>query len=430
MKFFIKAVESFDSQMDGIKTRIRREISVFRQLSRENRLLLTCSALFWLANPLIGLFLNIYLWRETADLQKIALFNLFTSLGLPIGFIINGFLFRKISHKRAFQVGLLLQGAFPLILIILQERAFSFLYPLGFINGLSASFYWANLNLLTYDLTKDEIRGYFAGFDSMLTSLVGIFASPFAGLIISTIGPRWLFLSLRGSYYLAFFVATLIFIISVVVTSKIVCKEEKLEFSLRSISLKTKSKKWSSVRFLNVASGFYWGVLFFSFGLLAFRFFGKELNVGWFNGLLSIIYALIGYLAGRLAWPERRFRVAFIGTVFFCFGSLFFAASFSLIGLFVFSIFAALGDIFLWTVHHPIEMKEMDSGYLPKNRRYDYTVDIEVSLNIGRVLGMMVFIFLTKFFDFDSVYRILMVIVAFVPFLGLKAIKNLAENNL
>ncbi len=79
-------------------------------------------------------------------------------------------------------------------------------------------------------------------------------------------------------------------------------------------------------------------------------------------------------------------------------------------------------------VHVPIEMREMDRGYLSGKQRYSYWVDIEIFLNIGRVLGIILFIFLTKFFAFEVVYRLIVVIVGLAPFINLKTIKNLTRD--
>lgn len=274
-------IEVFIRQTSKMTARLKREASVFKQLSRENRLLLVCSTLFSLAGPFIGLFLNIYLWREINSLEAVALFNLFGFLGLPIGFIANGFLLKRVSSKRALQFGLLAQGIFPLTLMILREEALHLLAPLGIISGLSAAFYWANLNLLTYDLTIDEIRGYFAGMSLVFGSVAGIFASPLAGFVIGIMGQKWFQFGVRQSYYLSFLIAAVIFLVTVIIAREITAGEEKLDFSLGGVFATSKSKKWVNVRFLNLAYGVCQGILIFSGGLLAFKFFGRELLVGW-----------------------------------------------------------------------------------------------------------------------------------------------------
>ena len=413
--------------MNRIIARIKREVSIFKQLSRESKLLLLCSGLFWFAGPFISLFLNIYLWREANSLEAVAIFNLFRFIGLPIGFIINGFLLRRLTNKTAFQLGLLFQGVFPFVLILLQERALHLLAPLGLVNGLSAAFYWANMNLLIYDLTFDEIRGYYTGIDIALSSTLWIIAPPLAGFVIETFGQNRLQLSIRHSYYLSFLIAGLIFFVAAVIAEKIISQKEKLDFSFKDFSFKNKSKKWASVRLLNVASGFYWGIFAFSFGLLAFKFFGRELEVGWFNGLMGVVCALAGYFVGRYAKPERRVLVTILGVIVFFLGSLFFGVNFSLFGFYTYSILVTIGDTFLWMVHAPIEMKEMDRGYLPENKRYNYWVDIEIFLNIGRILGVSAFILLTNFFAFEAVYRLIIIIIGFAPFISLRAIKNLVS---
>jgi YQGE family putative transporter len=299
-------------------TRVKKETAVFRQLSQDSRLLLICITLFYLAGPFTGLFLNVYLWREIESLQLIALFTFFYFFGVPIGFIINGILLKKLFSKTAFQLGLFFQGLLPVVLIILQERAFHFLALLGLIKGVSAAFYWANLALLTYDFTNDAERGYFSGLSSSLASAIGIIASPLAGFVIGVAGQEWLKLSITSSYYLSFGTAIVIFLATVIIAGQVTPKKGKLEYSFRTTFSEKKSENWIKVRSLNFVTGLRDSVIPFLPALLAFKFFGKEVLVGQFNGLMAVIGILIGYFAGRYAKPEKRISAASIGvTAFF-----------------------------------------------------------------------------------------------------------------
>jgi YQGE family putative transporter len=96
----------------------------------------------------LGVFLNIYLWRVINNLGSVALFNLFFFIGIPISFIVNGLLLRKIPYVSAFRFGILAQGVFPLIIIFSQERVLQYLALLGFIKGFGEAFYWGTLTSL------------------------------------------------------------------------------------------------------------------------------------------------------------------------------------------------------------------------------------------------------------------------------------------
>lgn len=155
---------------------------------------------------------------------------------------------------------------------------------------------------------------------------------------------------------------------------------------------------------------------------------GSYWLVGWFSGLMGAIGMLAGYFAGRYAKPDRRVSAAIIGATFFFIGSMFFGINFSVLGYYVFSTLIAIGGVFIWTVHGPVQMREIDKGYFPESQRYNYLVDTEVFLNIGRILGTVVLIFLANFFDFDLTYRIIIILIGLVPFISLLAVKNLVKN--
>lgn len=413
--------------MQRIITRVRREIFVFQRLKRSIKLLLFCLALISFAGSFLGVFLNIYFWRALHRLEAVALFNLFFFVGLPIGFIANGFLVKKISYVAAFRAGIMALGLFPLIIMGLQENAFRYLGLLGLVNGFSDAFYWANLNIFIYDLTSDTVRGYFTGLHSALGSAIGIVTPPIVGFLIGVFGQEWLRLSVRHSYYLSFSIATFLFLTTAVVAGKITAARERLEFSLPDINLKNKSQNWGSIRLMSIASGFPSGIFALTWSLLAFEFFGRELEVGWFNGFLGIIGVLAAYFAGRYAKPERRMRTTIIGTAFYFLGATFFGLNFTIPAFYLLGIFVGIGDHFLWAVEFPVLMKEMEKGYLPGKQRYVYWVDREMFLNIGRVLGMIIFIALVSLFAFKLVYQIMFILIALIALVFLATIVNLIQ---
>lgn len=413
--------------MNKIKARIRREFSIFKQLNKEVRLLLFCIVLFTIGGSFLGTFLNIYLWRSLNNLEAVAFFNLFFFVGLPLGFIINGYLFKKMTYISAFQLGVLAQGVFPLIIIVLQERVFNYLAVLGLINGFSAAFYWANLNLLIHDLTSDKMRGYYTGINEVTVSIVGIVSPPLVGFVISILGQRWLRLDPRNSYYLSFSIAAFFFLMASFIAGKITGIQEKLTFSFKRISFRNLSKHWTNIRIMSIASGFPNGVFTLSWSLLAFEFFGRELEVGWFNGFLNVIGVIAAYLAGRLATPKRRLITIAIGTFLYFFGTVFFGINFSIGSFYLLGMLTGFGDNFLWAVESPVLMKEIDRGYLPKNQRYFYWIDRELFINLGRALGLTIFIFLANYFAFGLVYRILFILVALSSLVLFITVKKLIE---
>jgi YQGE family putative transporter len=384
-------------------------------------------ALFTLGGSFLGVFLNIYLWRELNSLRAVALFNLCIFLGLPIGFIFNGLLLRKISYVSAFRFGILAQGIFPLIIVFLGGSVSPYLVPLGLIRGFGEAFYWANLSLFIFDITADKIRGYYTGLQETLNSAIWMVGPPLVGFTIGVIGQERLGLNIRSSYYLSFSIATFIFLLAVIIAGKIMITKERLDFSPREISFKKLSKNWWTVRLMSVVDGFPNGIFNLTWSVLAFEFFGREVEVGWFNGFLGIVGILAGYFAGRLARPERRLMTATIGTVFFVAGTMFFGLNFSLPAFYLLGILAGIGDLFVWSVEHPVIMREMEKGHLSRSKRYYYWVDNEIFLNLGRIIGLTTFILLAGLFAFAFVYRIMFIVIALSAIFLLLMIRRLIK---
>jgi hypothetical protein len=107
-----------------------------------------------------------------------------------------------------------------------------------------------------------------------------------------------------------------------------------------------------------------------------------------------------------------------------------FGGFFSILGFWAFSVLNQLGRKFIDVVHEPVEMKEMDRGYLSEARSYNYLIDIEVFLNTGRMFGVMIFVLLAKFLSSNLAYRIIVVVIGLAPLWGFKLIKELVKKEL
>ncbi len=314
-----------------------------------------------------------------------------------------------------------------MIIIILQESVSWYLIPLGLIKGFGEALFWANLNLFIFDITSDKTRGYYTGLQEALSSAIWIVGPPLGGFLIGVFGQEWLGLNIQKSYSLSFSVAALIFFLAVIIAGKIRVARERLDFSLRDISFENLSKNWLTVRLMSIFDGFPIGIFALTWSVLVFEFFGRELETGWFNGFLGIVGVVASYIAGRLARPERRLIVATAGTVFFFIGTIIFGLNFSLPALFLLGVLAGTGNIFIWAVEYPVLMREMERGYLSKGKRYQYWLDRAIFDNLGRVLGMMIFIFLTSIFAFEAVYRMMFIAIAFSSTIFWLIIKKLIE---
>jgi YQGE family putative transporter len=151
-----------------------RERDRLSALSEGARSLLVSFIAFGLASPLVTLFSSAFIWRQNQDLVSIALYNGAWMTGVSLGFVINGFLLRRVRLSWMYATGLVIQSASCLFLFELKTIRFDEVLTLGLISGLAGGVYWANRNLLSLQTTKGSARDYFCGLESALGTLLSV----------------------------------------------------------------------------------------------------------------------------------------------------------------------------------------------------------------------------------------------------------------
>ena len=116
--------------------RLINEYNNFLRLSLNNRRLLLSYIFFLISYPFHEIFVNAYLWRQTEGIELLLVYNIFSFVGLPIGFFINGFLLKTFNIKSLYLSGLIIQATTVISLVFFEN----FNYLNIAIYGMSAGF--------------------------------------------------------------------------------------------------------------------------------------------------------------------------------------------------------------------------------------------------------------------------------------------------
>ena len=137
-----------------IKQRLKRERDVFLKLNLQARLLLYSAVIYGAIYPLLGIFTNTFIFRQTTGFLPIASYNIGIFISLASFFYLNGLLLKKNSIKKLFSLGILGQGLATSLVFITPNLNSGSLFFFGFLYGIPFAFYWANRNFLSVELTK------------------------------------------------------------------------------------------------------------------------------------------------------------------------------------------------------------------------------------------------------------------------------------
>ena len=121
-----------------------KDINLFKSQPLNTKVLLATAAIYAFVLPVIEIFQAAYIMGQSADMARVVLYQLMVYTGVPITFIFNGFLLRKIAPGWLHSFGMLLGGISMLYMTSLPELTTGGIGIAGLIMGLSFGFFWAN----------------------------------------------------------------------------------------------------------------------------------------------------------------------------------------------------------------------------------------------------------------------------------------------
>ena len=258
-----------------------------KKINNNSLKLLISNTLFRWWKNVFTIFLNIYLWKETKDIQLVALFNIITFWAHYVWIVLNSFVakywYRRILHFYSF-LWLILSYVF---FIYLWEQVINNIYLVWIIFWFFNWSYYMNYNINQYDLTTFKNRWNFEWLKKSLKIISKMFYPAFFWTIIS-------FYDIN----IAFSIGILLFILWYFVWD---VKFEYKSWKTNYIKFFKKIKKNKKIIYSLL------GVLFATFAfsiplleliipILIYNEVWTELKLGFSLSFLSVISILIVYL--------------------------------------------------------------------------------------------------------------------------------------
>ncbi len=367
---------------------VRKELAYLNELSADERKLLSASVLFGLAQPMINVFSNTYLWRQSGNAVVLAVFSIGFYAGLCVGFILNGLGLRRFKPTTLFFLGCVLQGAVPVLLVYAGASADELALPLGLMLGVSGGFFWGNRNLLTSTVTSDTDRFKYISLDTAF----GLGAAIVSPLIIGwflVFGEKTGLYATQSAYEVTAVFGFLLLALGGYSVARIKRKFEKL----KGIFLDKRSSAWQKMRLLDFVNGFTDGFERVIPLLILLLFLGKEDSIGVVQSAASILSFLGIYAIGKKAKHKDHARIIGLWTVVTSVGKAIFAILYSSAGALIFHGFNGLVLSFRSASMSAVMFEAVDrEPGTGVSKRYRYIMDREFVLDIGRVLGLLAFI--------------------------------------
>ncbi len=405
------------------KNPISKELSHLKKLSPDVRKLLFSYTFFTAAYPLLSLFINAYLWRSGDSLDLIIAYNLFFSLGLPIGFVINGVLLRHMNIKTLYSIGAISQGLVALLVVFMPSGSIATLSFYGLLYGSGSALYWGNSNFLQQILTTPDIRLYFRSLQS-LSFLIFNTITPFiAGLLIS-FGPISGLYELKTGYQIVMIIAMILQILCgyIVYSSKI------NDLIRPKIFIEKSNKYWNMNRAFITINDLFIGVYSFLPSILLLSYAGNEGVLGSVQALGALLTVVVIYIVGRRLNEKYYFKILLSSWVLLLIGNLFLAIDLNWFTVIAFLLVTSIAYELKYVASWPIMMDLIDdqTGKDPL-LKYAYLTDNEIFFNLGRIVAVNIFVVLLVLFSEEAALSYSGLIVIMIMFVALVLVKKILD---
>jgi YQGE family putative transporter len=384
------------------------EFRHFRAQSHNFKTLVMTNFIYAFVLPVIDIFVAAYIMRSSNDPVKVVIYQLTIYTGIPLTFLINGFLLRHFNVKSLYAAGMLLSGVSMAIMMSLSTLSLVGIGCAGLLMGFSFGFYWANRDFLSLANTDNSNRNYYYGLETFLYTLIAV-AIPVA------IG--W-FLQLQGGdseIHRGYQIITGVVFLIAIVASFVCFRGSFTQPEDRKFIYFKFHPLWRKFLVLASLKGLVQGFLVTAPAMLVMLLLGKEGALGTAQSVGAIIAATAMYFIGRYSSPQHRLHILTAGLVLFAIAAAFNAIMFNATGVVLFLMFLLLAKPLMDLAYFPIQYRVINVvGEIENRSEYAYILNHEAGLWIGRFLGAGTFLALAFGISNEVALRYAVLIAAMV----------------
>lgn len=402
------------------------EIRHFRQYPHNMKVLLITNMLYAFVLPVVELFVGTYIIRNSSEMAYVIGYQLAVYSGIPVTFLINGFLMRKIRITYLYSFGMMLSGISMAVMMSLEILSLGGIITAGLIMGMSYGFFWANRDFLALNSTDNNNRNYYYGLESFFNTAAGVAVPYVIGIFIGATADREL---LGGDISLAYRIVTACVFIITIVASAVLSKGKFGEPGKDRFLFLHFNNIWNKMMGLAFLKGIAQGYIVTAPSMLVMTFLGKESTLGILQSISAAVSAILMYLLGRFTRPEHRIWIFASGLVLFAAGGASNAIMYSAQGVIVFMLCLVLARPLMDMGYFPIQMRVIDHVSNIESRcPYSYIFIHELGLYAGRFFGCGLFIALTLLVSDVAALRYTILIIGLIQLISVAAAGNITRS--
>lgn len=406
--------------------KLKQELEFFGSHPLGMRMLLLTNLIYALVLPIIELFIGAYIMRNSSDVSLVVVFQLALYTGIPLTFMINGFLLNRFHISRLYSFGMLLSGISMTAMMTLERLDTFGVAAAGLIMGLSYGFFWANRDYLALDTTKDENRNYYYGIETFFYTLTFIIVPFIVGAFIATTQKQGWF---GGNVNVAYYILTGVVFGLTVIASVLVHRGQFTNPKKAPFLFLKFDKLWNKMLQLSALKGVAQGYIVTAPVMLIMKLVGEEGELGLIQSIGAFLSAIMLYILGRATKPKHRLAIFAAGLSLFVLGALFNAALYSALGVILFVLCLIFARPLLDIAYFPIQLGVIDIvAAKEKRNEFAYIFNHELGLYIGRLFGCGLFILLARNVSDDVALRYALLVIALIQFISIFVARGILKD--
>jgi len=396
-----------------------------RDFTRSAKILIITNTVYAFVLPVIDIFVASYIMRNSNDPSKVILYQLAIYVGIPITFLINGYLLNKINIKKLFSLGMLLSGVSMIFMMSLEEINYFGLIAAGLIMGMSFGLYWANRDYLVLATTKDRTRNFYYGLETFIYTIIVSTVPVLIGWYLMNGNTSASSNEAVNSGYRV--ITIIVFIITIIASIIFHFGEYEKPKSEKFLYFKF-HKLWKKMLQLSLLKGLAQGFIVTAPAMLMMKFFNSEGALGSAISIGAVVSAVIMLILGKFSKPKHRLIIFSVGLICFFLASFFNGLLFNKTGVILFMFLLLIARPVLDIAYFPIQLKVIDVLSKIENRNeFSYILNHEFGLFVGRFLGASTFLVIAYFLNADLALRYALLIIGTLQLISIIIAKQLLK---
>jgi YQGE family putative transporter len=388
--------------------KLKAEVQHFNSQAHNFRILVLTNMVYAMVLPVIDIFVAAYIMRNSNDPVKVVVYQLTIYTGIPLTFLLNGWLLRHFNIRKLYSAGMMLSAVSMVIMMSLKTLDVFGIGTAGLVMGMSFGFYWSNRDFLALSITSDHNRNYYYGLETFFYTIIAVVIPIMIGWFIQSQGTD----QKIHSAYLT--ITAIVFCITVV--ASVICfrgtfknPEQKNYVYFKFHPL------WYRLLTLALFKGLAQGYLVTAPAMLIMLLVGKEGALGTAQSVGSVIAATAMYIVGRVSLPQHRIKIFAAGLVLFAAAAVVNGILFSSLGVLIFMLLLLVAKPLLDIAYFPIQFRVIDVvSRIEKRSEFAYILNHEAGLYAGRFLGAGTFLVLAHLISTEVALRYAIVIIGFL----------------